>query len=239
MSKKSKSPPAPKYSLEDLFESTQKLYGEFGRSGFTREEVASVLGQSSASSAFDNRFYSLRETALIEEVDESDNEYEVTESFIDMQTSDRDSSTFQKAAREALENASIFEELLSVYEGKLPSQENVTKRLERELGFNPDPAETVARVFEESMQFAGLLDEHNNILPIREPEDLEEDEAEAEHQEEEPDTTHKRVAPEGRLTTEIPVGDEEVVTVAYPQDLTPGDAKKVGAVLSALVGGDA
>lgn len=235
MSKKSKSPPAPKYSLEDLFANTQKLYEEFGQGRFNKEEIASTLGQSSTSGPFKNRFFSLKELGLIAPTDESGGDFEVTDRFMQMRTNDRDSTEFRRAAKSALGQADVFAELLGIFEGKLPSQENVAGRLESDLGFNPDPAKKVARVFEESMEFAGLMDAKNNILRIRESE---EDEAEAEHKEEKPDTTQEGVAPEGRLTTEIPVGDEEIVTVVYPQDLKPGDARKVGAVLSALVGDD-
>lgn len=231
MSKKSKSPPSPSYGLEDLFDNTEILYGEFGRNSFNKEEIASTLGQSSTSGPFKNRFFSLRELGLIESADESGDEFKVSDRFIQMRTKERESAAFRRAAREAIESASVFQTVLEVYEGKLPSQDNVANRLESDHGFNPKKAQTVARVLEESMHFAGVLDENNNILPIREP-DAETD-SEDEPEDETPGKPHR--APEEHLTTEVPVGENEVVKVVYPQDLSAADAKKVGAVLAALV----
>lgn len=240
MSKKSKSPPAPSYSLKDLYENAEALYEEFGRNSFKKEEMAPTLGHKSTSSgAFARRFFSLKELGLIESSDESGEEFAVTDRFLQMRTNDKGSSAFQRAAKEAIESASVFSDILGRYEGKLPSQGNVANRLEGDLGFNPNRSETVARVFEESMKFAGLLDENNNILPVDEADVSDEDKTADDEAAKKPGTKNGQVEAGDRLTTQIPVGGDEVVTVAYPQDLTPGDAKKVGAVLSALVGGDA
>lgn len=238
MSKKSRSPASPNYSLEDLFENTQDLYDEFGRGRFNKEEIASTLGQSSTSGPFKNRFFSLRELGLIVPIEEGSDDFTVTERFIQMRTNDGGSVEFQRAAKDAIEQANVFAKLLEIFEGKLPSQDNVASRLESELSFNPNPAEKVARVFEESMHFAGILDENNNILRIREPEQAVEEQEEEDGEDTEPAAVQDRVEAGGRLTTEIPVGEDAVVTVAYPKDLSPGDAEKVGAVLSALVNGD-
>ena len=38
------------------------------------------------------------------------------------------------------------------------------------------------------------------------------------------------------LSVEIPVGEDRKVTIRYPRDLSTDEAKKVGNVLSAIVG---
>jgi hypothetical protein len=231
-SRKPKSPPVPSRNLEDCVKDARELYKEFTHGTFSRAEVASTLGVSSASGPFAQRLFSLREFGVIEGTPSA---FRVSENFKKINATGADTPEFKAAAFAAVKSAGTFRDLLVAFPNKLPSKETIASRLENEKKFNPDRARQAAQVLEESLRYAGVLDGNNNILPIREsPQNA--------PSSDEPDETHDFEEPSrergANLRTEIPVGSAEggrKVVVHYPPDLTGDEATKVGNVLKAIV----
>jgi hypothetical protein len=230
--RKPKSPPVPSKNLEGCIADVQKLYGEYSHGTFSRSELASALGVSASSGPFATRLSSLRQFGLIEPVG---TDYKVSEKFMALNSNARDSAAFKTAALDVIKLPATFRELLDDFPSKLPSKDAVASRLETQKKFNKEAAVRAAAVLEESLRYAGVLDGSNNILPVRD--------GGAGHDKyvtkETDDTTDDTpdlgsASTTAALRVEVPVGDRKVV-VHYPHDLTADEAKKVGAVLAAIV----
>jgi hypothetical protein len=231
---KPKSPPTPSRSLTDSFADVKKLYEEYSHGQFAKSEIASALSVSANSGPFAGRLFTLKAFGLL---DQSGSDYSVSDLFKKLDASDHDSPEFKQAALRAIKRSPVFDELLNDFKSKLPSKPAVTKRLETQMRFNAKRAARVAEVLEESLRFAGVLDGSNNILPVRANGRPRGEEASAEEKTD-------GQTPEDALTSddtdtlsvEIPVGEDRKVLIRYPRDLNGDEAKKVGAVLNAIVG---
>jgi hypothetical protein len=89
-------------------------------------------------------------------------------------------------------------------------------------------------VLEKSLHYAGLLDGSNNILPIRDTPGADGDQPDRQEPDADRGPTDEKLPP-NTLGVESPVGDGRKVIIRYPQDLSAEEAKKVGAVLAAIV----
>jgi hypothetical protein len=228
--RKPKSPPVPSRNLRESLDDVRRIYDTYSHGTFSKAEIASTLGLSATSGPFAGRFYTLREYGLIEGSGDS---FKVTQAFRDMNGKPPDSAAFKKRALEAIKRSKIFGELLSEWKTKLPPQEAVAKRLEDQKQFNADRAKAIAKVLEESLRQAGVLDANNNILPIRGADGAEEAFAPADEDETLDEVDHADQP--NVLKTEIPVGEGRRVVVGYPSDLSKAEAEKVGRVLVAIV----
>lgn len=213
---------------------TRRLYEEYSHGTFSRPELASALNVSSTSGPFAQRLSSLRQFGVIEA---SGSDYKVSESFKTMNSNARGSAAFKAEALRAIQRPDTFRELLEAFPSKLPSQDRLAARLETQRRFNADAAARAAKVLEESLRYAGVLDSSNNIIAVR---DADEAPAASDGGGEDGGRSGVEEAALGGTATlraEIPVGDEDrKVVVHYPRDLSAVDAKKVGAVLAAIVG---
>ena len=212
----------------------QKLYAEYSHGSFSRSELASALSVSAGTGPFAARLASLRQFGLIEP---SGTDYKVSESFMVLNSNGRDSAAFKAEALRVIKQPGTFRELLDDFPSKLPSRDAITSRLETQKKFNAEAAARAAGVLEESLRYAGVLDGNNNILPVRDDQpadsDGQKDEA-GKTKDETPDLGGGGGSSTAALRVEVPVGDRKVV-VHYPHDLTADEAKKVGAVLGAIV----
>jgi hypothetical protein len=128
----------------------------------------------------------------------------------------------------------VFRELLDDFKNKLPSTGAVATKLENQR-FNAERAKAAAIVLEKSLRYSGVLDNSNNILPVRsgpggngrkvDHEDNVQD-----------DQIQDEPLPPNTLSVDIPLAEGRKVNVRYPQDISQAEAKKVGAVLAAIVG---
>jgi hypothetical protein len=233
--RKPKSPPVPSRSLEDCVADGRKLYEAYTHGSFSRAEVGSTLKVSSTSGPFAQRLFSLREFGVIE--GDATN-FKVSPTFMKINSSERGSAEFKTAAVSAIKNSDTFRDLLVAFPNKLPVQDVVASRLENQKKFNPERAKQAAKVLEESLRYAGVLDASNNILPVREDPSADTGDEPGEQlgdengprEERQEDTTGTPT-----LSVEIPVGTDRKVAIRYPRDLTPAEAKKVGNVLAAIV----
>ena len=231
-SAKPKSPPTPSRSLGDAVSDVKKLYDQYSHGKFAKSEIASTLGVSASSGPFAARLFTLKTFGLVVQ---SGADFSVSESFMVLNSTDAKDPKFKATALSAVRRSDVFRELLEDFKSKLPSAETVATRLENQKRFNRDRAEKAAAILEKSLHYAGVLDGANNLLPIRESRSetpLSGDERREKDQKDEDSD------PEFSGTTlgmEIPVGENRKVVVRYPQDLSPEEAKKVGAVLSAVV----
>jgi hypothetical protein len=233
---KTKSPPTPSYALKDAYDDVKKLYGRFSHASFSQPEIASALEMSSTSGSFVRRIFSVAEYGLI---DRSGDKSSVSKLFHSLDPADPKRPDFQRAAMQAIRRSPVFAELLNDFKTKWPGEDVVSQRLEKERGFNAERAREVAKILFKSLQFAGVLDANNNILPVREGEV-------------EPAyvgssgggggaATQSQVDPERVILSgstrrsEIPLADGRVAVVIYPHDLTSSEATKIGKVLGALV----
>lgn len=241
---KPKSPPAPSRSLKDSFDDAQKLYKDYSHGSFSKEEIASKLEVSVSSGPFAARLYTLKEFGLLER---SDGNLKVSQSFMTLNSSPHGSAAFKAAALAAVRRSTVFAELLDAFRGKLPPKDAVGQRLETQKQFNSSRAKEVAAVLEDSLKYAGLLDQNNNILPIREDGDGVPNprQEQGNHTSRDANTgltpgtsssseSAKQV--EGFFRTEIPLKDGRKVVVYYPPDFSLEQAEKVGAVLKAIAG---
>jgi hypothetical protein len=226
---KPKSPPTPSRSLEDCVADARRLYDAYSHGSFARAEIGSALGVSSTSGPFSARLFSLREFGVIEP---DGSNYKVSGAFMKMNSTDRTKPAFKTAALRAIKRSETFRDVLESFPNKLPPTVNVASRLETQKKFNAERAKQAAKVLEDSLRFAGVLDANNNIMPVRETEDP----PPANDPDDERDPDENGDA--GSATTlrvEIPVAEDRKVLVRYPRDLTSDEAKKVGAVLAAIV----
>ena len=226
-----KSPPVPSKSLEGCVADVKKVYTEYSHGSFSRAELGSALGVSASSGPFSSRLASLRQFGLIEATGDG---FKVTDGFMILNSNGHGTAAFKSEALRAIKLPPTFREVLEEFSSKLPSRDAVTSRLENQKKFNAEAASRAAAVLEESLRYAGVLDTSNNILPVRagkEDGKLDGVEERIENVGNESDTgSGGGVA----LRVEVPVGDRKVV-VHYPHDLTAPEAKKVGAVLAAIV----
>jgi len=231
---KPKSPPVPSRSLSDCFADVKKLYSEYSHATFSRGEIASALNVSATSGPFGGRLYSLKEFGLI---DSAGSEYRVSDTFMTMNSKPNGSMEFKTAALGAIRQSDTFRELLDEFKSKLPSADAVAGRLETQKRFNRERAKVAATVLEESMRYAGLIDNNNNVLPVRGT-PTPEDSGETNENDEADENEHRNDPPppaRDDLRVEVPVGEDRKVLVYYPRDLTSDEAQKVGRVLAAIV----
>ena len=231
----------PSRTLEDCLDDVKKLYREYSHAKFTKSEIGSVFGVSAATGPFRQRLFSIKEFGLLEE---SGGSYSVSDAFMTLNSTDHGDARFQQTALDAVRRSEIFREVIDSASGKLPSLSAVGHRLETQKRFNAERAKKAANVLEKSMRFAGVLDNSNNILPVRDtggggavaddhehnhaPDD---DRGNGQHH----DHRDETLGPD-TLNVEIPVGEDRKVAIQYPRDLSADEAKKVGNVLSAIVG---
>ena len=225
--RKPKSPPVPSKSLEGCVADVKKLYTEYSHGTFSRSELASALGVSAGSGPFATRLAALRQFGLIEA---SGTDYKVSENFVALNSNARDSAAFKTTAFNVVKLPATFRELLDDFPNKLPSKDAVSSRLETQKKFNKEAAVRAATVLEESLRYAGVIDGNNNILPVRDGAAAVRDTKDETEQTLDLGGTHTI----GALHVEVPVGERKVV-IHYPHDLTTDEAKKVGAVLAAIV----
>jgi len=231
--RKPKSPPVPSKNLEGCMADVQRLYAEYSHGTFSRSELASALGVSASSGPFAARLSSLRQFGLVEP---SGTDYKVSDNFMALNSNVRGSTAFKAAALRVIKLPGSFRELLDDFPSKLPSKDAVASRLETQKKFNAEAAVRAAAVLEESLRHAGVLDGSNNILPVCDDGSAGSDDKKDETNEIKDKTTDLGGAgtSTAALRVEVPVGDRKVV-VHYPHDLTSDEAKKVGAVLAAIV----
>jgi len=236
--KKPKSPAVPSYSLKDSVDDVRKLYQTFSHAVFSKPEIATTLKMSSNSGPFVRRAFTLSEYGLLVE---SGAGHKVSDLFLTLNSGDASSAAFKRAALKAINNSAVFAEVLAEFKTKLPPQASVAQRLETQKKFNADRAKEVASVLERSLQFAGVLDSSNNILPVRDDSSAGDTSKSQELHKEEPTVVTPPVTPgavpmANARRTEVPLTDGRIAIVQYPHDLSTAEAEKIGRVLAALVG---
>jgi hypothetical protein len=220
--KKTKSPPVPSYDLESSYENTEKLYDQYSHAEFSKSEIASTLGLSATSSTVVRRIFSMTEYNLLEEDGEK---YKVTQHFHSLRTNEKSSHQFKQAALDSIKGSDIFKTVLDEFSDKLPNQDALAQRLETSMKFNQSRAKETSSILKRSLQFAGILDQNNNILPIR---------SAPEEKTDKPESVQEIIDTDFRRT-EVPLDKGRVVVVNYPHDLTTSEAEKIANVLKALV----
>jgi hypothetical protein len=233
--RKPRSPAVPSWDLKDAFEDTKKLYDTYTHGTFSKSEFASVLKISATSGPTQARIFTLKEYGLVEGTNDS---FKVSQRFMDMKDEPQASAAFKRNALQAIRGSAIFTELLDEWKTKLPPREAVANRLEQQKKFNPDRAKEIAEVLEDSLRFAGVLDQSGNILPVRDDPnagDERDDQRRDNDDRHDDDVDLDDMEIAAHLRTEIPLGDGRRVVVSYPNDLSDKEATKVGKVLAAIV----
>jgi len=164
-----RNPKAPPHrNLEDSVNFVKTIYDNYHHTSFARTEVASVLKLSANSGYFSSVINSLRMYDFLE----NDNDgFKITELFKSLKVANQGSNEFKKYAFQAIKSVPLFDELLDDFKHKLPPLRTITQRLEIQKKMSPFMAKNTAKVFEDSVNFAGVLDANRNILPIRENDD--------------------------------------------------------------------
>jgi hypothetical protein len=163
-SNKPKSPPTPSRPLGDSVKDVTKLYAEYSHGKFAKSEIASQLGISATSGPFAARLFTLKAFGLI---NQHGADYMVSDTFMTLNSLDPSDARFKEAAVKAIRGSETFRELLDEFKNKLPSVDAIAGRLETQKKFNANRAKAVASVLERSLRYAGVLDNSNNILPVR------------------------------------------------------------------------
>jgi hypothetical protein len=235
-SSKTRSPDSPSRNLEDCFADVRTAYEQYSHGNFSMAELASALQVSAGTGAFRQRLFSLKAFGLLAAAGEN---FKASDLFKKMLGHAQQDPEFKRAALEAAGKPKVFSELLEEFPHKLPNREALASRLELQKNFTKERAGSVARVFEESLRFAGALDANNNIIPIRStagtsagaPRDT------APYEEQRRETTREEELrlETKQMTLEISLGDGRQVTVSYPPDVSEAEATKVSKVLAAIV----
>jgi hypothetical protein len=219
----------PVKNLEDSFNYAKKLYDTFTHSKFVKSEIASVLNFTASSGGFALVLNALRNFDFIE-LDQ--NGYLLTENFKNLNFAQKGSNDFKKFSNQSIINIPLYVELLGAYQHKLPPQHIIAQRLELNKKMSPNWAKNVARAFEESLKYAGFLDNNNNILPFKE--ELTPETKNTNNNEILEDTTNQIEVSKNILILGIPLKDNRVVKIYYPNDMTMDEAKKIANILNAL-----
>ena len=229
-----KSPPVPSRNLEDCLADAKAVYTSLGHNSFQRTEMASVLGIAADSGPTSSRLYSIRAYGLIDVA--SDGSCKITDQFHNLDNAENGGVEFKRLALEAIKRNQIFAYLFSEFPTKLPSTQIIAKRLELSKKFPPAKATEIASVFEECVRFSGVVDSSGNILPIREVAQERKDEGAKDAQGTDAIPANIQTEKKNLLKLDIPIGNQRVITVLYPHDMTADEATKAGKVLSAVAG---
>lgn len=240
-----KSPSAPSRSLKDCVANVAKLYDHFSRGSFSKPELANTLEVSASSGPTFQKIFTLKEFGLL--VDDSD-KFKVTEEFIKLKNTTPGGTSFKRAAYNAIIRNSLFKGLIESFQAKLPPLTTIAMRLEGEKRFNKDRANAIASVLEDSLKYAGVLDQSRNIVVPRDEEGNGGDNTPQDNgsvaavvPNVQPSGAAKSaasvppVAVPGALKIEIALKENRMAVVWYPADMTAADAEKVGNVLKAIV----
>ncbi len=232
-SKKPPSPSAPSRSLKDCYGDVKKAYDQYSHGAFTQSEIAHVLKVSSGTGAFRSRMAAIRQFGLL---DATGDKLSVSSQFLELAKNEAGTATHKKAAMACIKGCELFNTLLGEFKDKLPQRSVVAQRLETQRKFNADRAKVVAQVFEEALQWAGVLGVGNNLLPVRDDESAssvkqEQDDADV-------DVVDQSLpsALANMLKMELPLEDARKAVIFYPADIKVEEAKKIGNVLAAIVG---
>jgi hypothetical protein len=191
------------------------------------------------------RIFTLREFGLL--VEESDR-FKVTEDFISIKNATQGTASFKRAAYGAIIRNGLFKGLMESFQAKLPPQATIAMRLEGERRFNHDRAAAIAGVLEDSLKYAGVLDQSRNVVVPREEEVGRTAEIQpnngsgaAPAPNNQPivppmgSTGTPPVALAGALKVEVALKEDRMAVVWYPADMTSADAERIGNVLKAIV----
>ncbi len=251
--RKRRSPLAPAYSVEHCFDAASQLQNKFGRETFDQDAMAGVLGISAGASTTDRLVSSLRQFGL---VDKS----EIGLSLTDRQRglrfarSEGDTAGFREIALQAVDAAAVFQEMRGDFGVKLPPEDALIARFETQ-GFTQRSARQAARALSESLRFAGVLDDDNNIISdleevapaIETAETPETEEAAEVTPIEKVDFAEASAAAEAvepaaseeaflaRPRIDVPLGTGRLASVLYPAGMTRSEVEKIYGVLDALI----
>ena len=247
--RKRRSPLAPAYSVEHCFEAASRLQDKFGRETFDQEALAGVLGISAGASTTDRLVSSLRQFGLIHKTD-------LGVSLSDRQRglrfarSEGDTAGFREIALEAIDAAAVFQDMRGDFGVKLPPEDVLISRFETH-GFTPRSARQTARALTESLRFAGVLDDDNNIISDLEKvaaaagaseneeaaevtpiDEVDFEEAAAVESAVQPAASEEAFMARPRI--DVPLGAGRSASVLYPAGLTRSEVEKIYGVLDAL-----
>lgn len=227
----------PMKSFEDSLKYTKSLYETYSHNKFTKSEIASILNFSASSGGFSYVLSAIRSFGLI--VPDSDT-FKVSDLFKKIKVADANTIEFKQLCYESIRNVSLYSELLDEFKHKLPPYTTIANRLEIHKQMSPTSARTVAKLFEESLKYAGILDGNNNILLPRGNDETpnEISAIEKEKKEENDETEFASTMNKGQkpLTLEIPLNEGRVAKIIYPHDITKEETAKVSTVLNAIAG---
>lgn len=224
---RSRSPISPSRDLEDCYNLVVKVYQQYSHARFSRSEIASALDFSASSGSFNVLMSSLKGYGLI---DADRDGFKISELFKNMKIADKNSNQFKKLALNAIRSSQVFNDILNEFKDKIPSSANLAQRLEVQKKFNPKNAKVTAEALEDSLRFAGLLDANNNILKVREDDEINN----TERIEQEDHTVNEHTSSVKSLTLEVPLENNRVVKVFYPFDITKEEGKKISSILEAI-----
>jgi hypothetical protein len=167
--------------------------------------------------------------------------FKVSDLFKKINISERDSQEFKKYTWEAVNTPPLYAEFINEFKLKLPSEHIIAQRLELNKEMSPRVAKVVAKIFENSIRFTGLLDTNNNILPIRDSQTSVTDNNQSGSSDSMAERrTDEEIKQEGSSTSnlnlQIPLSNDRLVKIVYPFDLTDEEAQKIAKVLSAIAG---
>lgn len=228
-------PAGPSKSLGDSFEDTRRIYSTFGHGQFSRSEIASALNVSANSGPFAMRFHTLKSYGMITAGSDG---FVVSDHFRQMAESDGSGDVFSRLAFDAIQKPQLFMQLIKEFRGKLPAPEQLIKRLELKIKMSPTRASTTARVLRDSLKFAGVLDARDNIIMPRVLSNAPLEEGAGDF----PEPSESGISPAmpsnqtsvTMLEIQVPLGDDRVVKINYPRDLSLDDAAKIGTIIKAV-----
>ncbi len=230
-----KSPAAPSRSIETCWGIAAKIYDSYSHTEFGAPEIAGVANLSATGGPAKGLVSDLKQYGLIEKMKAG--RFVISQELKDAHALQPGTPEFKASMYEFVKRPAVFQKVLVDVKGKLPEELALSNNLRSTYQFNPRKAKIAAKALSESLEWAGVLDGKRNIIEPRLKKagsasggaapvgEVSNDEAVDVGED-----TH----PGRLLTLDVPLADGRTAHVRYPFDLTPDEAKKIGAVLAAI-----
>ncbi len=152
MTKSTRSPRAPSFSLQDSLENALKLYEANGKHSIPNEVAARTLGYSGANNGSASRaLASLKAFGLVSANQKGDIS---VSSDVEAYKYAPDEDFRKSLLVKWVLAPKVYKELLEEYSDRLPSDQVVRFRLINKMGFSPSTAEDCLKIFQASVSFS-------------------------------------------------------------------------------------
>lgn len=230
-----KSPAAPSRSLATCWGIASKIYDSYSHTDFGAPEIAGVANLSATGGPAKSLVSDLKQYGLIEKTKAG--RFVMSQELKDAHAIGAGTPDFRAAMYEFAKRPSVFQRIIVDVKGKLPEETALANNLRSTYQFNPNKAKTTAKALSDSLDWSGVLDAKRNIIEprLRKATGVAAVPTPGDERVNDGSGDADQGLPSGKLLSlDVPLADGRTAHVRYPFDLTPDEAKKIGAVLAAI-----